>query len=482
VDDGFNLWLSGLKDPVINNIVSLNSASWGVRIQTCVGGTGIGNIRTEHGPDVNADGVHFIDCRDMSCNGFEILTKGDDGFIVEALQYDVSNLHLTGITVQCPLEVTAAGRGVLVFRETLGGTLSATRLMENIKIEAVTRNCGGPSNAGAGLAVNTPYATLRNSVFDIQSDSCTRGMAVFAGDSTYPGTIENCVFRLVESNSTATPTQFGFGAGSTIDGNRAELTIFNPPDGQIGAVLAGNKWSGYINVDYDPSGTKASPQTAVNLLITQSTLNIDAKGGNRNILVRNGSSFNTFYLGALRDAVLRDIEIEGTAVDTVFVGGSVSGAVVGATSATRFIGTAGVNNSIFVGDYGIGATSLEIITDWDDTTRLTGIYGTDSTSTGGIVPGGYSGFGLAGTLHFDSLNNGSKNQLWISVGSQAVWHRRYTASTWGTWRQVQSTVSGTTAARPTTGLVTGLMYLDTTLGKPIWRNGSNWVDATGATV
>lgn len=41
--------------------------------------------------------------------------------------------------------------------------------------------------------------------------------------------------------------------------------------------------------------------------------------------------------------------------------------------------------------------------------------------------------------------------------------------------------SGTTAARPTPGTV-GEEYFDTDLGKPIWHNGTNWVDATGTTV
>lgn len=43
-------------------------------------------------------------------------------------------------------------------------------------------------------------------------------------------------------------------------------------------------------------------------------------------------------------------------------------------------------------------------------------------------------------------------------------------------------LSGTTSNRPTTNLYTGLYYFDTTLGKPIWYNGSGWVDATGTTV
>lgn len=42
--------------------------------------------------------------------------------------------------------------------------------------------------------------------------------------------------------------------------------------------------------------------------------------------------------------------------------------------------------------------------------------------------------------------------------------------------------SGTTANRPTLGLIAGQQYWDTTLSKPIWWNGSVWKDATGTTV
>lgn len=44
---------------------------------------------------------------------------------------------------------------------------------------------------------------------------------------------------------------------------------------------------------------------------------------------------------------------------------------------------------------------------------------------------------------------------------------------------------GDSASRPSTGLFVGRLYLDTTLaadGKPIWWNGTAWVDATGTTV
>lgn len=42
--------------------------------------------------------------------------------------------------------------------------------------------------------------------------------------------------------------------------------------------------------------------------------------------------------------------------------------------------------------------------------------------------------------------------------------------------------NGTTANRPTSDLYVGRPFFDTTLGKPVWYDGTNWVDATGATV
>lgn len=43
------------------------------------------------------------------------------------------------------------------------------------------------------------------------------------------------------------------------------------------------------------------------------------------------------------------------------------------------------------------------------------------------------------------------------------------------------TNNGATANRPSNP-VTGQSFFDTQIGKPIWRNGSNWVDATGSIV
>lgn len=40
----------------------------------------------------------------------------------------------------------------------------------------------------------------------------------------------------------------------------------------------------------------------------------------------------------------------------------------------------------------------------------------------------------------------------------------------------------TTANRQVNGIRVGDWHFDTTLGHPIWYDGTNWVDATGSTV
>ena len=49
------------------------------------------------------------------------------------------------------------------------------------------------------------------------------------------------------------------------------------------------------------------------------------------------------------------------------------------------------------------------------------------------------------------------------------------------YNAVPATIIGTSVLR-TQNRTKGTYYFDTTLGKPIWWNGTAWVDATGATV
>ena len=47
---------------------------------------------------------------------------------------------------------------------------------------------------------------------------------------------------------------------------------------------------------------------------------------------------------------------------------------------------------------------------------------------------------------------------------------------------INTPANGTTAARPVVNLQIGQFYFDTTLGFPVWYNGTDWVDATGTVV
>jgi hypothetical protein len=62
--------------------------------------------------------------------------------------------------------------------------------------------------------------------------------------------------------------------------------------------------------------------------------------------------------------------------------------------------------------------------------------------------------------------------------TRLAWRQRGGSGAWAAWAEAQPILSGTTAQRPTSGLVAGLMYFDTTLGRPIYRNAGNtaWVD------
>ena len=42
--------------------------------------------------------------------------------------------------------------------------------------------------------------------------------------------------------------------------------------------------------------------------------------------------------------------------------------------------------------------------------------------------------------------------------------------------------SGITANRPSTGLQVGQFYFDTTINRPIWWDGTNWINAAGTVV
>ena len=76
--------------------------------------------------------------------------------------------------------------------------------------------------------------------------------------------------------------------------------------------------------------------------------------------------------------------------------------------------------------------------------------------------------------HFDLLNNQFRvyfNQLDTANGQtlQAI-------------TTLSTPSAGDTASRPITGLQVGQFYFDTTINRPIWWDGTNWINAAGTVV
>ena len=88
--------------------------------------------------------------------------------------------------------------------------------------------------------------------------------------------------------------------------------------------------------------------------------------------------------------------------------------------------------------------------------------GTGATTTG------MSGGGIK--MRTDTSRSSDLTPLWVGIGPDDV------------AAPVQIIRGAVTGSRPSSPAAVGQMFFDTTLGKPIWWNGSNWVDATGSTV
>ena len=65
-----------------------------------------------------------------------------------------------------------------------------------------------------------------------------------------------------------------------------------------------------------------------------------------------------------------------------------------------------------------------------------------------------------------------------ATASQAEWNRRAKDVVNGIARALQA--AGATSERPARNLYVGQSWFDTTLGRPIWWNGSGWIKADGS--
>lgn len=452
--DGFNVWLYRIKNPVCENIVSRNSGNWGIRIQECQGGSFVGRIKTEHKTDVNADGVHFIDCKDMTGDSFEIFSSGDDGFIIEAGSYGCSNLNFTGIVCKTPQGSIAAGRGILIFRETGSDPNPPIVEIKDINVEAVVTEGGGSSSSGYGLAITLARCKLLNSKIQVIASKCQAAASVRAFGGIFPGEIRGCDFD-VKSYSQRAPggvsadIDFQTGIG-IIDDNKINANTIDTPSGRDGILLQGSRWKGSLSADF-LTGSKTVTAVGLNLYVKDSNLTIASKG--YLVPCRIHEAGNTFTIGKIYDAFPGYASLQLFNPNNILLGGYVEGSITGATSDTRFIGTVGSGLPLWQfsqsatdsfegkipllrelgGIFGIGAGTLPTLSNLDATVTRGGLFSVENSTTTGTWPTGYTGFDRTGVVLNLPHSGGLKLQIFLSAGKQKLVQRRWISGSWGGW-------------------------------------------------
>lgn len=326
---GVNFALQRVTNLTIRDTYSLNSPSFGWRIQSC------SNVKLSFadsfqldGSETNADGMHFIDTSDVTGSNIRVITDSDDGFVIEAINGDVRNYTISNLYVK------SKGRGVLLFvDETLTPT---SRVFKNIKIDGIAEDC-------LSTAVSLTEGSFDGIDIDISSDNCRNGLTLKPGTSTDFGYLRSCKFNINTRNCTQ-QGMFAVVTTGLIDDNEINLNVYNPGDGFNGVQLAGSNWRGRVTCNYDPDGTKASPATAILMSASSSTLTIIADGGNNSVIMQGTADDNNITLGKITDGITTSLRIDAGALNNNFSGGRISGTI------TNNGGTSNVFNGV------IGAT------------------------------------------------------------------------------------------------------------------------------
>ena len=112
--------------------------------------------------------------------------------------------------------------------------------------------------------------------------------------------------------------------------------------------------------------------------------------------------------------------------------------------------------------------------------KNTGLYRVDSSTTNKPYECTI-GYIIHVSMYDDTdVTNGNARQIFFSKDKDWFFTRTINENaSVNDWRPL-SNYKGATSDRPTG--VTGLMFFDTTINKPIWYNGNNWVDSTGTSI
>lgn len=135
------------------------------------------------------------------------------------------------------------------------------------------------------------------------------------------------------------------------------------------------------------------------------------------------------------------------------------------------------NAKIPIGVIGSYVNTLLPVSDCNDTTLRNGFFRTYSETVNKPTFGNYVLLNLK--FSEDPSEYGINQYCFPNSNNNSIFKRRYDGGKWGAWTSI--TPINNSANRDEAKYL-GQVYFDTTLNKPIWYNGTNWVDANGNVV
>lgn len=321
-EGGFNLWLDNIEGLYLDDVKSKDAAAFGFRIDDCYD-VSIGNIYTDHEADINADGVHFKDTSNVVADKIVILTRGDDGFIINAEESDCSDYSIGELIVEAPVTV-AAGRGIYISNAESNASAGIQRKLKNINIaNAVLKNCDATAcllNLGEFENININFI----------ADSCISGFGAIIGSTSdvgVTGYIKNSSITGIISNCSQTSI-YTYIQDGLISNSNFDFLVSNTADGYMGAALSMKDCNIRINMNYDEDGTKISPLQGIRALpaevFTGNTLHATVNGAGVGVELNNGHTDNTIHIGSIKNSVSHDIDFNSGADNNILTGGSIA--------------------------------------------------------------------------------------------------------------------------------------------------------------
>ena len=322
--EGFNIWINSVEGLRLRGVRSVDPAAFGIRIEKCRRVL-CSEVSANHAAASNADGVHFLDTSQVVVTGMDIVTRGDDGFIITAAGESVSNYSVKGLVVRAQQDTLSAGfRGVLI---NLSDAQTTQHLISNIDIDATVYDCTGP-------ALNLSRGDYKNIRARITAVNTGKGIVLLPGNDTSTGHILGCDFDILADATVDAPVHIMAIYGNVVD-SRIKATARNCAPSLPQVLLSGTR----LDVDVKTSNTGSTTASVAAVLsgVTDSVVAVSANGAEQAVLVKDNSTGNLIRLGKMLN-VPTVADVKAGSNNNEFFGGRVPGSFLDGGTGNSFFG------------------------------------------------------------------------------------------------------------------------------------------------